>query len=104
MSDEEQRRERWAVSGWWRGVRTLEDVEEQGRLVDRHAGRKPGIADRSDAEAAREILKIVHRSIERYGGPQPPLDHPRGRIFIHRANYRRGRSYGGVAERAILGP
>jgi hypothetical protein len=41
MSDEE-RRERWAVSGGWRRARTLEDVEEQGRLVDRHAGRNPG--------------------------------------------------------------
>ncbi|MDQ3637523.1 MAG: hypothetical protein M3426_05955 [Actinomycetota bacterium] len=38
MSDEE-RRERWAVYGAWREVPTLEDVEEQGRLVDRHAGR-----------------------------------------------------------------
>jgi len=100
MSDEEQRRERWVVSGWWRGVRTLEDVEEQGRLVDRCARRNPGMAHRSDAAIARELLKIVRRSIERRGGPQPPLDHPRGRISIHRANYCRGRSYAGIAIRA----
>ena len=68
MSDEE-RRERWAVSGGWRGVRTLEDVEEQGRLVDRCAGRNPGMVDRSDAAIAREMPKIVRRSIERHGGP-----------------------------------
>ena len=42
MSDEE-RRERWGVYGGWREVRTLEDVEEQERLVDRHAGRNPGM-------------------------------------------------------------
>ena len=68
MSDEE-RRERWAVSGGWRGVRTLEDVEEQGRLVDRHAGRNPGMVDRSGAAIAREMPKIVRRCIERHGGP-----------------------------------
>ncbi len=68
MSDEE-RRERWAVYGGWREVRMLEDVEEQGRLVDRHAGRNPGMVDRSDAAMAREMLKIVRRSIERHGGP-----------------------------------
>ena len=65
MRDEE----RWAIYGGWRGVRTLEDVEEQGRLVDRHAGRNPGTVDRSDAAMAREMLKIVRRSIERHGGP-----------------------------------
>jgi len=65
MSDEE----RWAIYGGWRGVRTLEDVEEQGRIVDRHAGRNPGMVDRSDAAIAREMLKIVRRSIERHGGP-----------------------------------
>jgi hypothetical protein len=37
--------------------------------VDRHAGRNPGTADRSDAAMAREMLKIVRRSIERHGGP-----------------------------------
>jgi len=42
MSDEE-RRERWGVYGGWRDARTLEDVEEQERLVDRHAGRNPGM-------------------------------------------------------------
>ena len=68
MSDQE-RRERWAVYGGWREVRTLEDVEEQGRLVDRHAGRNPGMVDRSDAAIAREMLEIVRRSIERHDGP-----------------------------------
>jgi hypothetical protein len=68
MSDEE-RRERGAVSGGWREVRTLEDVEGQGRLVDRHAGRNPGMVDRSDAAIAREMLKITRRSVEWHGGP-----------------------------------
>jgi hypothetical protein len=67
MSDEE-RRERWGVYGGWREVRTLEDVEEQERLVDRHAGRNPGMVDRSDAAIAWERLKMVRRSIERHGG------------------------------------
>ena len=52
-----------------RDARRLEDVEEQGRLVDRHAGRNPGMADRSGAAIAREMTKIVRRSIERHGGP-----------------------------------
>ena len=65
----EERRERWAVSGGWREVRTLQDVEEQGRLVDRHAGCNPGMLGRSDAAIAREMLKIVRRSVERHGGP-----------------------------------
>jgi hypothetical protein len=37
--------------------------------VDRHAGRNPGMVDRSDAAIAREMLKIVRRSIERHGEP-----------------------------------
>jgi hypothetical protein len=65
----EERRWRWAVSGGWREVRTLEEVEEQGRLVDRHVGRNPGTVARSDAEMAREMLKITRRSIEQHGGP-----------------------------------
>ena len=68
MSDE-GRRERWAVCGGRREARTLEDVEEQGRLVDRHAGRNPGMVGRPDTAIAREMLKIVRRSIERHGGP-----------------------------------
>jgi hypothetical protein len=68
MSDEE-RRQRWGVYGGWREVRTLEDVEEQERLVDRYAGRNPGMVDRSDAAIAREMPKIVGRSIEQHGGP-----------------------------------
>jgi len=68
MSDEE-RRERWAVYGGWREVPTLEDAEEQGRLVDRHAGRNPGMVDRSDAAIACEMLKMVRRSIEQHVGP-----------------------------------
>jgi hypothetical protein len=37
--------------------------------VDRYAECNPGIVDQSDAAIARELLKMVHRSIERYGGP-----------------------------------
>ncbi len=59
-----------AVYGGWREVPTLEDVEEQGRLVDRHAKRPPGMADRSDAAIARELLKMVRWSTEHHGGPQ----------------------------------
>jgi hypothetical protein len=68
MSDEE-RREGWGVYGVWRDARTLADVEEQEGLVDRHAGRNPGMVDRSDAAIAREMLRIVGRSIEQRGGP-----------------------------------
>jgi hypothetical protein len=61
--------EREAVyDGWWR-CETLEDVEEQEALVDRYAERNPGMVDRSDAAIAREMLKMVRRSIERRGGP-----------------------------------
>jgi hypothetical protein len=68
MSDEEQR-ERTAVYDGWRLCETLEDVEEQERLVDRYAERNPGMVDQSDAAIARELLKMVRRSIERHGGP-----------------------------------
>jgi hypothetical protein len=65
---EDGRRERTVVyGGWWR-CETLEDVEEQGRLVDRWAERNPGMVDRSDAAIARERLKMVRRPIERHGG------------------------------------
>ena len=50
-----------------RDARTLEDVEEHERLVDRWAERNPGMVDQSDAEIARERLKLVRRSIKRYG-------------------------------------
>jgi hypothetical protein len=63
----EAQRERSAVYGGWEGVRTLEDVEEQERLVDRYAERNPGMVDQSDATIARELLKTVRRSIERHG-------------------------------------
>jgi hypothetical protein len=68
MGDEEIQ-EREAVYGGWRLCETLEDVEEQKRLVDRYAERNPGMVDQSDAEIGREMLKMVHRSIERHGGP-----------------------------------
>ncbi len=68
MSDEEQR-EREAVYDGWRLCETLEDVEEQERLVDRYAERRPGMVDQPDAAIARELLKMVRRSIERYGRP-----------------------------------
>ena len=65
----EERRERAAVyDGWWR-CQTLEDVEEHERLVESYAGRNPGMVDQSDAAIAREMLKLVRRSIERYGKP-----------------------------------
>ena len=47
----------------------LECVEEQEGLVDRFAGRNPGMVDRSDAAIARETLKMVRRSVERHGEP-----------------------------------
>jgi hypothetical protein len=37
--------------------------------VDRWAERNPGTVDQSDAEIARERLKMVRRSIKRHGGP-----------------------------------
>jgi hypothetical protein len=52
----------------WR-CETLEGVEEQERLVDRYAERNPGMVDQSDAAIARELLKLVRRSIECHGGP-----------------------------------
>jgi predicted DNA-binding protein YlxM (UPF0122 family) len=66
--DEEQRERTAVYDGWWR-CQTLEDVEEQERLVDRYAERNPGMVDQSDAAIARERLKMVRRSIERYGKP-----------------------------------
>ncbi len=68
MSAEERRGRTAVYDGWWR-CETLEDVEEQGRLVDRWAERNPGMVDRSDAAIARARLKMVRRSIERYGKP-----------------------------------
>jgi hypothetical protein len=38
-------------------------------LVDCYAERHPGMVDQSDAAIARELLKMVRRSIERHGGP-----------------------------------
>jgi hypothetical protein len=37
--------------------------------VDRYAERNPGMVNQSDAEIARERLKMVRRTIERHGGP-----------------------------------
>ena len=37
--------------------------------MDRWAERNPGMVEQSDAAIAREMLKIVRRSIERHGGP-----------------------------------
>ncbi len=66
-ADQEQR-EREAVYDGWHRCETLEDVEEQERLVDRYAERNPGMVDQSDAAIARALLKTVRRSIERHGG------------------------------------
>jgi len=68
MSADQERREREAVYDGWHLCETLEDVEEQERLVDRYAERNPGMVDQSDAAIARERLKMVRRSIERHGG------------------------------------
>ena len=68
MSDDQERREREAVYDGWHLCETLEDVEEQERLVDRYAERNPGTVDQSDAATARELLKTMRRSIERDGG------------------------------------
>ena len=65
--DEEQRERTAVYDGWWR-CETLEDIEEQMRLVDRWAERNPGMVDQSDAEIARERLKMQRRSIERQVG------------------------------------
>ena len=65
--DEEQRERTAVYDGWWR-CETLEDVEEHGRLVDRWAERNPGTVNQSDAEIAREMLKMQRRAIERHGG------------------------------------
>jgi len=40
--------------------------------VDRYAERNAGMVDRSDAAIAREMLKMVRRSIERHGEPYSP--------------------------------
>ena len=66
---DQERREREAVYDGWRLRETPDDVVEQGRLADRYAGCDPGTVDRSDAAIAREMLKMVRRSIERHGGP-----------------------------------
>ena len=66
-ASDEERRERSAVYGGWREIRTLEDVEAQQRLVDRYAERNPGMVAQSDAAIAREMLKLVGMSIERHG-------------------------------------
>lgn len=67
--DEQERREHEAVYGGGREVRTLEDVEEQERLVDRWAERNPGMVDQGNAAIAREMLKLKRWSIEHHGRP-----------------------------------
>ncbi len=37
--------------------------------MDRYAERNPGTVDQSDAAIARELLRMVRRSIERHGKP-----------------------------------
>ena len=56
--DEEQREREAVYDGWWR-CETLEDAEEQERLVDRWAGRNPGTVNQSDAAIARERLRRI---------------------------------------------
>ena len=60
--------ERAAVYGdGWLEARTLEEVAELERLVDRYAERNPGMVDQSDAAIAREMLKMARESIRRRG-------------------------------------
>ncbi len=66
--DAQECREREAVYDGWHLCETLEDIEEQERLVNRYAERHPGMVDPSDAAIAREMLKMVRRSIEHHGG------------------------------------
>ncbi len=61
--NEEQREREVVYDGWWR-CETLEDVEEQMRLVDHYAERNPGMVDQSDAAIARELLKMQRRAIQ----------------------------------------
>ena len=53
----------------WRLCEILEGIGEQERLVDGHAECNPGMVDQSDATIARELLKMVRKSIERHGEP-----------------------------------
>ncbi len=69
-ASDEERRECEAVYGGCRTARTLEDVEEQERLVDRYAERNPGMVDRSDAAIAREQLSDGKATAEP-AGPLP---------------------------------
>ena len=62
--DEQEIREREAVYDGWNLCETLEDVEEHERLVDRWAGRNPGMVDQSDAATARARLKMVRKSLD----------------------------------------
>ncbi len=66
-SDHEIREREAIYDGWWR-CETLKDIEEE-RLVESYAERNPGTVDRSDAAIAREMLKLVRRSVGRYGKP-----------------------------------
>ncbi len=50
-------------------VRDARGRREHERVVDRWAERNPGTVDRSDAAIAHERLKLVRRSIKRYGEP-----------------------------------
>jgi hypothetical protein len=103
LGDEEQR-QRTAVYGGWRLRETLEDVEQQERLVVRYAERNPGTVDQSDAAIAREMLKLVRRSIERHGRPLEWFAHPTRRISIHRANSCRGSALCRWGNRGASGP
>jgi hypothetical protein len=78
----EERRERTAVyDGWWR-CETLEDVEEQERLVDRWAERNPGTVDRirrGDSPREAQAGASVHRAIRQ----APVVVRPSNQARIH---------------------
>ena len=53
--------------GWWT-CGALDEFEEQEGTTDRYSARNPITVDRSDAAIAREMIKVVRRSVERHGG------------------------------------
>ncbi len=73
--DEQEQAERSAVYGGWRNCRTVEDVEEQQKLLDDFDGKiesDPRGVLAADVAIARELLKMQRRAIERYGGGIEP--------------------------------
>ena len=78
--DEREHRERSTVYDGWHECRTLEDVEEQERLLDTFEskiGNDPRGVLAADVAIARERLKMQRRAIGRYGeGVEPGIGTP----------------------------